>query len=72
MSDVLDLRGLSCPRPVMEVRKVLQHTDASIVKALVDSPVARDNIGRTAQSLGWNMTVDEGEDGFLLVLERIT
>lgn len=71
MSDVLDLRGLSCPRPVMEVRKVLERPNTSVVKVLVDSPVARDNIGRTAQSLGWNMMVDEGNDGFVLILERI-
>lgn len=70
MSDMLDLRGLSCPQPVMQVRMALGQAGATVVKALVDSPVARENIGRAAQSLGWRMNVDEGEDGFLLTLEK--
>lgn len=70
MSDILDLRGLSCPQPVLQARAALQQSGASAVKALVDSPVARENIGRAARSLGWTMNVDEGDDGFLLTLEK--
>lgn len=70
MSEVLDLRGLSCPQPVLQVRAALQQAGASVLKALVDTPVARENIGRTASSLGWTMSVDEGDDGFLLTLEK--
>lgn len=71
MSDILDLRGLSCPQPVLQVRTALQQPGASSVKALVDTPVARENIGRAARSLGWTMNVDEGDDGFLLTLEKV-
>ena len=71
MSEILDLRGLSCPQPVMQVRIALQQPGASTVKALVDSPVARENIGRAAQCVGWTMGVDEGDEGFLLTLEKM-
>lgn len=66
----LDLRGLSCPQPVMKVRSALQETKDSILEALVDSPVARDNIERACGNLGWGVTVRDTEDGYLLIMTR--
>ncbi len=50
---VLDLRGEICPMPVLKTRKKLEEMDkAEILEVIVDSPVAKENIGRAVKELG--------------------
>ena len=42
MEKKLDLRGLSCPMPLMETQKALAEVAA--VTAIVDEPAAKENL----------------------------
>lgn len=54
MADLLDLRGLSCPIPLMKVRETMDSS--SIVEVLVDDPCAQENIIKYAKSQGYKVT----------------
>lgn len=70
MTETVDCRGLSCPEPVLVTRQALQKTGAGSVTVLVSSAVARDNVTRTAKSLGWSVAVEAAGEGFKLNLIR--
>ncbi|NLN83015.1 MAG: preprotein translocase subunit TatB, partial [Firmicutes bacterium] len=46
----LDVRGLSCPEPVLRVRQALKNKDELLV--LLDSQIALENVKRMAQNMG--------------------
>jgi len=69
--DTLDCRGLSCPQPPMLTRQTLGKKEKGIFEVLVDSGTARENVVRVAQGAGWQVTVEEMQDGvFKLVLKK--
>jgi selenium metabolism protein YedF len=59
----LDMRGRSCPEPVVETRRLLLTPDARRVVVWVDGPSPADNVCRLAASLGWDALVEIAEDG---------
>lgn len=64
----VDYRNLSCPAPVVETRKqLLAHPEAPLT-VLVGDSMARDNVLRLAQTLGFGARVAETEGGFRLDL----
>ena len=67
---LIDCSGLSCPEPVLQVRRALQDTSLQEVQVIVDAAVARDNVSRTARNLGWQVSVEEQGDSFLLTLKN--
>jgi tRNA 2-thiouridine synthesizing protein A len=48
MDTKLDLRGLSCPIPLLETKRALEK--ATAVTVIVDEPAARENITKFAKS----------------------
>ncbi|MDO9533806.1 MAG: sulfurtransferase TusA family protein [Bacillota bacterium] len=66
----VDCSGLSCPEPVIQVRKALQELGANEVKVKVDSTVARDNVARSGKALGWNVRITPEDDYFMLTLTK--
>lgn len=70
MSETVDARGLSCPQPVILVRQALSDKDSGKLTVLVDNPTARDNVSRTARSLGWAAEVVAREDDYKIELTR--
>jgi tRNA 2-thiouridine synthesizing protein A len=49
---VVDNRGLSCPQPVINTRRVVEVNPEETVVALVDSSTSRDNLLVMAEGLG--------------------
>lgn len=49
----IDCRNWLCPKPVIEVRKVLLAAPDAPLCVLVEDEVARQNLQRLAASLGW-------------------
>lgn len=41
---LVDARGMSCPKPVIEAKKVLEHMDDSTLEVLVDNTAAVSNL----------------------------
>lgn len=73
MSDIktIDARGLSCPQPVMLVRKEISEMTAGVAEVLLDSGTAQDNVTRLAENSGWNVTAENLADGtYRLTLKK--
>lgn len=74
----LDCRHLSCPAPVLQVKKVLEESGLKGVRVLVDAGAARENVSRFAVSRGFAVQESDMGDYFALeitssgVLERGT
>lgn len=61
MSDIIDVRGLSCPEPVLRTKKALEKYSSFDV--LADSETAKENIMRFCISNGAKAegNIDNGE-----------
>ena len=71
MNKSLDTTGLSCPQPVLEVKKALDAQSEGTLVVLTDSKISRENITRFARSRGWNVTLtEEMPERFVLTLQK--
>lgn len=61
--EIVDVRGLSCPLPVIRTKKVIDKGAAEI-KVLGNTAVSRENVSRLAHTCGYNIknTVDDKND----------
>jgi len=67
----VDARGLSCPEPVIAVRRALAGLPAGEdIEVLVETATSRDNVLRTAKSLGCTAGVEQAEEGFKLIIHK--
>lgn len=68
----VDARGLSCPEPVLLARRAIQALGAGEdLEVLVDSVTSRENVLRTARSLGCAAeTEGTPEGGFRLRIRQ--
>ena len=64
----VDVRGLSCPIPVVRTRKAIEENPDEEIIVLVESAVSKENVSRLAESEGYSTQVEETEDGFRLHL----
>lgn len=65
MADILtvDARGLACPQPVLETKRVLDQSADSLFQVLVDNVTARENVSRFARNQGCEVEVRDGAAG---------
>ncbi|MDD4896433.1 MAG: sulfurtransferase TusA family protein [Atribacterota bacterium] len=70
MVERFDVRGLSCPLPVVKVRNKLTELKEGILQVLVDTGTAKDNITRMANNNGWKVEVKEQEEEYLLTIAK--
>ena len=73
MSDVITVNasGLSCPQPVMMTKKALANLTSGHVEVLVDTATSRNNVSRFAENKGWNVDVEELENGgYKVILKK--
>ena len=66
---MLDARGLSCPEPVVMIRKAMMSKDADYVM-VVDNPTAKENVTRYAEHQGYKVTVTEQGDEYTLTITK--
>ena len=70
MSKKIDVRGLSCPRPVIMARKAIGDKKFPI-EILADTAVSCENIKRLAEKEGCNVQVEPVEDEFKIILSLL-
>lgn len=66
---LIDARGLSCPEPVILLRKAMASKE-SRYEMLVDNHAAKENTSRYAKSQGYNVTVTETNGEYKLVFKK--
>lgn len=62
----IDCRNWLCPKPVIEVRKILLAAPQSPLCVLVEDTVARQNLQRLAATLGWQVKESGSADSAAL------
>lgn len=50
--EILDLRNLACPEPVIRAKRAIEEHPNSVIELLINSPAALSNVTRMARSLG--------------------
>ena len=63
----LDARGLSCPEPVIMIRKAMASTEKKY-EMIVDNQTSKENVTRYAEHQGYKVTVAEKDEEFVLVM----
>ena len=69
MMKQLDARGLSCPEPVIMIRKAMMSKD-SAYEMIVDNPVSKENVTRYAEHQGYTVTVTENAGEYVLAMRK--
>ena len=64
----VDVRGFSCPIPVVRTKKAIEENPKELITVLVESTVSKENVSRLARSKGYSIKIEEGSDGYSLVL----
>jgi tRNA 2-thiouridine synthesizing protein A len=67
MSHTVDARGLSCPQPVILVKRAL-GAGRFPIEVLVDTVTARENVRRMAERAGFHVRVEPIGDEFKLTI----
>lgn len=62
----VDVRGFSCPVPLMRTKKALESGPVEI-KVLVDSGTAKANVVNLLKDSSYDITVDETPEGWAIV-----
>ena len=65
----LDARGLSCPEPVIMIRKAMMSNEAAY-EIIVDNAASRENVTRYANHQGYNVAVTEKDGEFTLSITK--
>ena len=69
MSKEIDVRGLSCPQPVMLTKQAIDAGENDIT-VIADSPVAAENSGRMASTYGYKVETENKGDEIILRLTK--
>jgi len=64
----VDVRGFSCPIPVVRTKKAIEENTNELISVLVESAVSKENVLRLAHSKGYSTKVEESSGGYRLVL----
>lgn len=67
---MIDVRGLSCPQPVIQVKKALEKKEASY-EVLLDSMVSVENVKRFAASAGYKAKFREENGEYRMNLSKL-
>ena len=66
---MLDARGLSCPEPVIMIRKAMM-SKAAEYEMIVDNPTSRENVTRYAEHQGYQVSCTENNGEFILSIRK--
>ena len=64
----VDVRGFSCPIPVVRTKKAIEENPNEILVVVTETGVTRENVSRLAQSKGYTIKVEEVGDDFHIQL----
>lgn len=70
MVEKVDLRGLSCPEPVIRTKKLFDNKEISAVEALVDDDVCASNLERFARSIKAAYSSNKQHNHYIVSITR--
>ena len=69
MGKMIDARGLSCPEPVIMIRKAMASNDSEY-EMIVDNNVSKENVTRYATHQGYTVDVTEKDNEYHLSIKK--
>lgn len=70
MKTTLDLKGMECPKPVLETQKAFKNPEITEFEVIVDNTSARENLKRLAASKGYRCEVSEEGSIITVTIKR--
>lgn len=70
MSTNIDARGLTCPQPVIEVKKALEAITDGVVTILVDNLTSKENVVKFATAHGCGVSITNQDGNFLVKISK--
>lgn len=70
MFQEIDCRGLSCPQPVINTKKLLDSISEGIVKAIVDNEAAKENLLKLAKGLNLSAEAEQHHDAYHVIINK--
>ena len=67
--NTIDARGLSCPEPVIMIRKAMASKE-NAYEIVVDNVASRENVTRYANHQGYNVAVTEKDGEYSLSITK--
>ena len=64
----VDVRGFSCPIPVVKTKKAMEDNPKDVLTVLVEAEVSKENISRLAESRGYSVRWEEVSGEYRLAL----
>ena len=64
----VDVRGFSCPVPVVRTKKAMEQNPRDILTLLTETAVSKENVSRLAESQGYSVKVEEVSGEYRLTL----
>jgi len=55
----VDVRGFSCPIPVVKTKKAIEENPDEPITVLVETTVSKENVSRLAQSRNYSVHLEE-------------
>ncbi len=69
--NTIDVRGLSCPQPVMNTLEELDKAGSGTFSILVDTDTSKENVVRSVESRGWSVQkIESKEGGYVIVVVK--
>ena len=66
---ILDARCLSCPEPVIMIRKAMMSKENSY-EMIVDNPTSKENVMRYAEHQGYQVSINEKDGEYTLSMKK--
>lgn len=67
--NIIDARGLSCPEPVIMIRKAMMSKEDAY-EIIVDNVASRENVTRYANHQGYKVAVTEKDGEYTLSISK--
>ena len=64
----VDVRGFSCPVPVVRTKKAMEQNPKDVLTVFVETAVSKENVSRLAESQGYSVKVEEVSGEYRLTL----
>lgn len=69
MSLEIDVRGLSCPIPVVKTKQAMEKKPNETIVILLETEVSKENVLRLAASQGYSSSIEQTGIEYKLILE---
>ncbi|MBN1369537.1 MAG: sulfurtransferase TusA family protein [Dehalococcoidaceae bacterium] len=69
MSVEVDVRGFSCPVPVVKTKKAMEENPGKEIKVMIDTQTSVQNVTRLGKNAGYSVETSQDGEDYILVMK---